>query len=271
MTEQKYETWIKEGRGQGEGKDYKPWLTIQDVPSNGVVSREQSWTVGRIHHLMSRLELSYFYVLDWSDIVVDIREQYPLLPIQRTIEISKDLGVAHPKDPETNEFTPLTTDFFLTISRDNNTSFIARTVKPASRLTKRTIEKFAIEKQYYDEQGIDWKIVTDKNLPKDLVQNIEWLHNAYNLDFAPDEIDYNILPQLADSLFNNLNSSYEPLSKITNTFDKRAGLSVGSSLFIVQHMLATKQWETDMFKKINPSKYIEIKRNDLIAIKDKLA
>jgi hypothetical protein len=27
----KFERYMKEGRGRGSGKDYKPWLTIQDV------------------------------------------------------------------------------------------------------------------------------------------------------------------------------------------------------------------------------------------------
>lgn len=29
----------KEGRGTGRGGDYKPWLTVQDVPSSGRVHR----------------------------------------------------------------------------------------------------------------------------------------------------------------------------------------------------------------------------------------
>ena len=88
------------GRGQGFGKDYEPWLTIHDVPSNGVVTRIKSWTVGRIHHFMSNFERSYFYMMDWADQITDIREQYPLLPLQRTIEIAEELGINHPKDPK---------------------------------------------------------------------------------------------------------------------------------------------------------------------------
>lgn len=34
-TEAKISRYIKEGRGQGELASYKPWLTIQDVPSHG--------------------------------------------------------------------------------------------------------------------------------------------------------------------------------------------------------------------------------------------
>ena len=31
----KIQKWIKEGRGQGFGNSYKPWLTIRDVSSEG--------------------------------------------------------------------------------------------------------------------------------------------------------------------------------------------------------------------------------------------
>ncbi|MEH7885631.1 TnsA endonuclease N-terminal domain-containing protein [Bacillus sp. JJ1609] len=261
MTEKKYHKWIREGRGQGEGKEYRPWLTIHDVPSNGVVSREKSWTVGRIHHLLSRLELHYFYVLDWADSVVDIREQYPLLPLERTIEIAEELGVSHPRDPETKEYTPITTDFFLKLKKDIDESFCARTVKPSSKLTRRTVEKFAIEKKFYDEQGIDWKVVTDKDLPKGLVHNIEWIHNAVYLDFAPNDLDITFIDALAESLFTELIITDKPLARITNEFDKKVGMSIGCGMFIVQHMLATKQWKTDMFTKINPSKPIQFEMN----------
>lgn len=38
-TQDKFERYIKEGRGQGSGKHYQPWIRIQDFPSKGRVSR----------------------------------------------------------------------------------------------------------------------------------------------------------------------------------------------------------------------------------------
>lgn len=29
-TQAKFERYVKEGRGKGRGKDYKPWITVQD-------------------------------------------------------------------------------------------------------------------------------------------------------------------------------------------------------------------------------------------------
>lgn len=76
-----FEKYLREGRGRGDGPGYMPWIRIQDFASNGVVSRVKGRKTGRIHHLMSNNELAYFYLLDWSDSVLDIREQYPLLYI----------------------------------------------------------------------------------------------------------------------------------------------------------------------------------------------
>ena len=70
---------INEGRGIGTGKDYRPFIQIHDFPSLGICTRIKSETVGRVHHLFSRNELAFFYILDFDDDVIDIREQYPLL------------------------------------------------------------------------------------------------------------------------------------------------------------------------------------------------
>ncbi|MBO2537211.1 TnsD family Tn7-like transposition protein [Rummeliibacillus suwonensis] len=69
----KIEKWIKEGRGQGEGENYKPWLEIQDVASNGYATRNLGWKTKRKHHFLSDLELQYFYTLEWSPLILDIR------------------------------------------------------------------------------------------------------------------------------------------------------------------------------------------------------
>ena len=84
--ENKYNRFVNEGRGQGVGKEYKPWLTIQDFPSMGRVSRILGWKSGRIHHLFSDLQARYFYMLEWEDTVTDIREHFPLLDLEDTVQ-----------------------------------------------------------------------------------------------------------------------------------------------------------------------------------------
>ncbi|WP_240793319.1 hypothetical protein [Psychrobacillus vulpis] len=48
-SEEKKERYIKEGRGQAEQENYIPWLKIQDVSSDGNVSRLISWKTKRQH------------------------------------------------------------------------------------------------------------------------------------------------------------------------------------------------------------------------------
>jgi hypothetical protein len=59
-----YEKYMREGRGNGWGSGYTPWIFIQDFASRGTVSRVKGMTTGRVHHLMLNNELAYFYILD---------------------------------------------------------------------------------------------------------------------------------------------------------------------------------------------------------------
>lgn len=68
-SEAKNERWIKEGRGQGSGPDYKPWLTIRDVPSQGRSHRIFGHLTQRPHHLLSDLELATFFFLQWPHLI----------------------------------------------------------------------------------------------------------------------------------------------------------------------------------------------------------
>ena len=63
-TEKQQDNWIKEGRGQGYLKSYKPWVTVRDF--------------------------------DWNSSVTDIREQYPL-PLQATTQIAEQAQITHPR------------------------------------------------------------------------------------------------------------------------------------------------------------------------------
>lgn len=86
---------FKEGRGSGAGSAYQPYLTVGDISSKGRSHRLPSATIGRVHHLLSDLELHVFYQLDWHPDVVDIREQFPI-PLSASRELSDQMGIAHP-------------------------------------------------------------------------------------------------------------------------------------------------------------------------------
>lgn len=173
--EAKYKKYLAEGRGQGELSEYVPWVQIQDFPSKGIASRVKGRTTGRIHHLVSNLELWYFYLLDWSAKTTDIREQFPLNDISEAIEIADACGIRYPYDNISGFPYVMTTDFMITTPN----GYFARAVKPSADLRKRRVrEKLEIERRYWLKRGIDWKIVTENEIPRTKIRNIEWLYSG---------------------------------------------------------------------------------------------
>ncbi|MEH7299915.1 TnsA endonuclease N-terminal domain-containing protein [Neobacillus drentensis] len=261
---------IRDGRGQGTGKDYKPFIQAHDnkVASEGWISRHLGWKTQRIHNTLSSHERRFLYYLEWIDEVVDIREQFPLLPQSRTEEIAKQLGIKHANV----EGVPvvMTTDFMITIQTSKGLVDIVRTVKPASKLSKRTLELFEIERRYFLEQGIDWGIITEKRMPDILISNIEWFYEARYLSTRP-TVDEELVSLIKHDLFNIIfrDEGSTPISKLCIRCDKIFGIESGTSMFILKHMLATKKWSTDMNLKLrnsNPLKITNLEETQSVSI-----
>lgn len=243
-TEQKIAKYYKEGRGSGELSSYKPWLTVQDVPSRGRSHRPKGWKTNRIHQLLSDLEYNYFCLLEWADDVVDIREQFPLNR-EITLNIAESKGIKHSVDPQTRTPIVMTTDFFLTVKRNNELVYHARTVKQSNELdSERIIEKFEIERAYWEEQGVDWGIVTEKELNLEVINNIKWFHKSY---FDSDSIDQVMINQLLHAL----SKQGLRIIKVLTDFDEIYHLEKGTSLSLLKWMLANKIIKVDIRKEFD--------------------
>lgn len=244
---------IKEGRGQGHFKEYKPWLTIHDVPSLGVVTRVPGWKSGRLHHYLSEhYELAHHYQMEWALDVIDIREQYPLLPLERTLFIAEKLGIRHPNDPKTKYPVVMTTDMMLTIKSADDVRFMAHSIKPSNKLSRRVLEKLQIEKSFFKDLGIQWRLITEKQINYDLVKNVEWLHSSKTLEettYLSNELVYELEPVLYECI----NNQNKPLAKITLDIDQKKDLPMGTSMNTVRYLIANRLWEVDMSQRILPT------------------
>lgn len=260
ITEATMAKLIKEGRGEGRGKDYKPWLTVRDVPSRGLSTRDKGWTTGRVHHVLSNLELEYFYTLDWNADVTDIREQYPL-PIDETLEIANRLGIKHPFVKRYNEYAVMTTDFLIDSVLIDSPVLLARSIKPGSDLlSKRTLEKIMIEQLYWKERGVDFKVVTEKQIQRNLAWNVSFIHSAKALT------DPLVSPQLLwvieQKLFSMVQQKHDSYAKVALENDKALGLEGGTSLMVIKHLIANRIWEADMSKKLDPGYPLTVQRKE---------
>ena len=74
---------------------YQPWKTVRQSHTHGQGQIIFSNLTNRAHHLFSRGELIPFYNLEADPTVIDILEQYPL-PIDKTLNIARQLNVVHP-------------------------------------------------------------------------------------------------------------------------------------------------------------------------------
>lgn len=253
LNESKIEKYINLGYGSGEGKEYKPWIEIQDFPSLGRVSRPFGWKANRIHHLLSDLEKKYFYMLEWSDMVVDIREQFPLFNRELAIEIAQEKGIKYPVFKGTDiPYIIMTTDFMITIrTGTGQLNYIARTVKPSGDLEKKSvIEKYEIERSYWEKKGIDWGLVTENEINDNLASIIEWIHLCYRYD----DLEFNdktYFTDLVNVLVNRLYKVDIPLSSLLSNLDFEYNAEPGTFLKIFKHLVATKVIQIELLKKVN--------------------
>ena len=84
--------WLREARGSESGKEYHPWLTVRDLPSQGRSHRVWRHLTQRPHHLLSGMELVVFLLLEWNTSTTDIREQFPL-HIDETLSLAEEAGI----------------------------------------------------------------------------------------------------------------------------------------------------------------------------------
>lgn len=197
------QNYMKERLWEKNNSEYVPFLNVRSVPTKGKSSRVMGWKTGREHHFLSKLECAAFYHFDWSDNVIDIKEQYPLLPMELLQNIAEEAGIEYPNF--NGEPIIMTTDFFITVKRNENIVNYARTIKPSTDLSKkRVLEKFEIERRFFASKNVDWGIITEKDLSEVFWSNMDILHSN---KLIKDETD--IPNQYLFTVYNHLAENVE--------------------------------------------------------------
>lgn len=183
-SEMTIQRWIKQGLGQGSGLDYKPFFFVRDVPSRGRSTIIEGLKVKRKHHYLSDIEYAYHVLAEFSDSVVEIREQYALLPLEETLQIADELGIRHPIYASTGAYRVQTSDLVLTLQDNCTQTLQVLCCKPASEIeatnTKavRTLEKILIEKTFWERRNVPWTLATDVLIPKNKFKNLDFFRSS---------------------------------------------------------------------------------------------
>lgn len=234
---------IAHGYGRGLGLEYKPWISGHEFASRGIYVRLKGRTVPRLYCFMSRLEADAFILYDCSQEVTDILEQY-YLTLEETLEIADGLRIAHPRSGK--YFNAVTTD--LLVQKDGQ--WIARSVKTSRDLeNERTLEKLEIERVYFSRRGIDWKIITEKELNRTLVQNLNWLWYGE----SPDSViaDHQLLLDAEAAFLELYEIENLPFPHLVDEIESRFSLTTGSAVCVFKSLIRRGIIQVDLTKPLN--------------------
>lgn len=242
-SEEKIHKLRADGFGQGVGADYRPWLTVgRSTPSLGTSNRSGGRTTGRVHPFLSDIERNAFLIYDWAAGVVDIREQPPL-DRGETGAIAEAMGVRRPTYPRTTVPVVMTTDFLLDTAVDGRATQLARAVKSSGKLAdRRVLKKLEIERRYWIGRGVDWGIVTERDLPPVLVQNLTWLAGPWARDEWKSG-DADRVAALEEALSMDGDVTF---GDFCAAMDLRPGIGGGVTIGLIRRLVSTKRWATDL-------------------------
>jgi len=254
LTQAQIDRRLKDGRGQGQGVDYKPFIYTRDVSSLGRSHRLPGSKTRRLHHLLSDLELAIFLTLDRSPHVTDIREQFPMR-VEDTVRIAEELGLPHGRYKGTPQV--LTSDFLVDFEDPQRPSIAIQAKYSADLQKPEVIERLELERRYWQEKGIPWVIVTEREVSREAFANIQWLYPAHaEDDIAQDDLAH--YQQLF--LLEFQRHPDQKLTAIAQGLDTSGQLEAGLALYWLRQLLARHCFLFDL-----EIPYRELKPKDLVA------
>jgi len=242
------------------GKEYEPAITIRDLPSLGRSSRISGIRTGRQHDFLSDMERNYFHILNFSDVVIDIREQFPM-QLDLTLLIAEELGIKHPIDPKSKKLVHMTSDFNITINEQGKAKDVVRTIKSKDDLVdRRTIEKFEIESIYWKRLGIDWGMVTDVEINKTLALNIGDVMHYYNIDRLESftKIEEDEVTDIIMAFIQRVIDSKHSIREVSTVFERDLHLIKGTGISLFKHLVARKYIKINLLETLNMDDNIRI-------------
>ena len=148
----------------------------------------------------------------------------------------------------------MTTDLLITMIDENDRKFdIAVSVKPSHKLCdKRVLEKQKIEFTYWALKGVEFFIITEFSLEKDVSDNLEFIHQNYctanqNDLSLPEGANIGLIQQHIINEI-NLSDGDQTVSELCKKINERHGCNPGVALAICYRMIAVRVIDINMTK-----------------------
>jgi len=245
ITESVIHNFIAQGRGQGVGARYKPWLTIRDVPSRGRSHRTFGILTKRVHHTLSDGEQKVLLALEADPNTLDIREQFPLQRLD-TFQIALDL---HCRPAITLDGTPyvMSIDFLVTQRVGYETVTRPLTFKySCDQLTHREQELLCIAEVYWWRRGLTLEKINESFYDEDVVRKWASIRTFYDLAHTVG-VDYHLTNLVATDLgWAMADRPYLSLNNYCRAAAVRLCTSSQCVFDVVRHLLARRVLTTDL-------------------------
>lgn len=112
-----------------------------------------------------------------------------------------------------------------------------------------TLESLEIQRRYWDSKGIDWGVVTNKDIPEAAAKNIEWLHTSRSLEDRG--LDAELVEQIGMLLVSALYKNPLQVRKVLQNFEKDHLLEAGTALAVFKYLLANKHLKINIMEPID--------------------
>lgn len=196
----KLATAIQEGRGNGTGDAYRPWIEVTRRTSSPCsnLSVVPVPHLKRLTHYLSRGEREFALFLWWLG-AIDVREQYPLWPWEHLHPamqlggapeasyhpgmraIALEAGIPLHNYPGVAVPWILSIDLLVTVQIAVNLfRLIGISCKPADILaagspSDRELERLELDRRYCLHANLPYRVAHPEQLPKVLIRQLHWL------------------------------------------------------------------------------------------------
>ena len=223
-----------------KGSKYIPFIDPRDIKSEGSKGRVPDFeNKGQDKRVLSNNERLYAYILMFDDRILCSKEQYPLLPIERSIAIAKRLKIRHPKYPGTNVDVVMTSDFYCGKFDGNEVVYSIKDDEKIKLLTdrqKKNLEnKEKIQRAFWESKGIKYHLIHSSSYKNSVfARNLVKLAKSLTIPFELELIRKRWLKSFALCL---RNTSARRLSFLLNAASESMGIEYQQSVTLFKHCL----------------------------------
>jgi hypothetical protein len=245
--------WVTDWkRKNSQDNGYFSFITTQDVKSEGAKNRCPDFETPHLDRNFLSANESFFYLyLLFDPRITAIKEQYPLLEVERTQYIAKELGLRHPTYPfSANVPVVMTSDFFCDTIFGKKVVYSVKDEMAFENdvLREKYVKNQKIEKAFWESCDVKWHLVRSKQIKTTYAENLEKIVVDLRLN---SELQF-----LFNHWFKYVKTNWQELliEPVISLFDKTVllfGVNYEQATSLFQHAIWHRTIKADLSKKLN--------------------